>query len=154
MSDNEFINPADIINYPPTNQETPAEKYIDTILGKGEIPEELQKKYFQILAPSLSLTNIQSRRDRQQWLIYQNTTLTLHDICNPHNKINPYLRSQLDGVFLKRLQDAIEGFLLRMVTENTTVIKTQQESIRAPVATGNNGNGGVVGKIKQFVRGK
>lgn len=154
MNDDELINPADIINYPPTNQETPAEKYIDTILGKGEIPEELQKKYFQILAPSLSLTNIQSRRDRQQWLIYQNTTLTLHDICNPHNKINLYLRSQIDGVFLKRLQDAIEGFLLRMVTENTTVIKTQQESIRAPVATGNNGNGGVIGKIKQFVRGK
>ena len=32
MNEDEFINPADIINYPPTNQETPAEKYIDTIL--------------------------------------------------------------------------------------------------------------------------
>lgn len=155
MTNEEIINPADIINYPPTNQETPAEKYIDTILGKGETPEELQKKFFQILAPSLSLMPISSRRDRQQWLIYQNTTLTLHDICNPHNKINPYLRSQLDGVFLKSLQNASDGgFLLQMLTANTTVIKTQQESIRAPVATGNNANTGFVGKVKRFVTGK
>lgn len=155
MSD-EFIEQArDNIAYDAvTNAQTPAEKHIDRLLGVGEIPEDILKTFYQIAAPSLALMPISSRKDRQQWLVYENTTLTLYDICNPHRKIDPYRRSQIDGVLLKYLQSASEGgFLMRMLTENTTVIKTQQEAVRAPVAAGNNGTG-VVGKIKNFVRGK
>lgn len=154
MTDEEPF-PADLIEYADNNQQTPAEKYIDTLLGKGEIPEDLQKKFFQILAPSLSLMPIANRKERRDWLIYANATLTLHDICNPHNKINPYERSRIDGVFLKSLQNASEGgFFMQMLTANTTVIKTQQETVRAPVATGNAGNTGITGRIKNFVKGK
>lgn len=155
MIEEETPFPAELIEYAENNQQTPAEKYIDTLLGKGEVPETLQKNFFQILAPSLSLMPIANRKERRDWLIYANATLTLHDICNPHNKINPYQRSQIDGVLLKSLQNASEGgFFLQMLTANTTVIKTQQETVRAPVATGNTGNTGFTGKIKNFVRGR
>lgn len=153
MTDEEPF-PADLLEYAQNNQQTPAEKYIDTLLGKGEIPEDLQKKFFQITAPSLSLMSINSRKEYRDWIIYANASLTLYDICNPHNKINPYLRSQIDGITRKNLQNAINGFFMEMLTANTTIVKTQQESIRAPVATGNAGNTGITGRIKNFVRGK
>lgn len=136
----------------PERQQNIAEAYNDYISGKGEVPGDLEQRFYQILAPSLALMPLESKADVQLWRMMVSESLTLYDICHPHNKLSIYQRHQLEMRAYNKLQrGTMGGFERSSLIANMSIIKTQQEAVRAPVQGPSKRSVG--DKLKALVRG-
>lgn len=136
----------------PERQQNMAEAFNDYISGKGEVPGSLEKDFFQILAPSIALMPLETRADVQMWRMLVSESLTLYDICHPHKRLSIYERHQIELRAYNKIQrGTMGGFEREKTIANMSIIRTQQEAVRAPVQ--GTAKRSVGDKLKSLVRG-
>lgn len=109
------------------NSGTTQEDVFAIISGKNEIPADLKKEFFPLLASSIQYNNVQSRADLALWGIRTRGALRKYQMSRPEAMVDSFTQSQIEYCNALNFNRAILGFERKMSVTNLSGIMNDQK---------------------------